>query len=206
LFGLILTWLGKSNETPVTEIIPTLGPVLTATEIPKQMPRPTPSYIIKKEVTADPKTDDEWGIAKQIDEHTWTMKVGLDERMAEAKEVFDALNEYRRRNGVAVLMWDEKLANYAKLRAVYFNKIKKLDGHEGFANFLENENGFDVLGFDSVGENASYGYRMSGTHLIEWIYAGDKPHDDNQKNSKWAYVGIGINETSSCLIFGTGKR
>ena len=41
---------------------------------------------------------------------------------------------------------------------------------------------------------------------IEWMYAGDKPHDDNQVNNRWNYVGIGVKGLATALIFGTGKR
>jgi len=204
LFGLVLAWFSQTKQQEVLEIIPTITNF--PSNIPSILPTPTAIFVPEIKPSISPQSHEEWGVAKQVDEHTWTMKVGMDEKMSTPKELFDALNEYRRRYGVAVLIWDDKLADYALTRANYFNKIGKLDGHAGFANFLENENGFDVLGFDSMGENISFGYKMSGTHLIEWIYAGDKPHDDNQKNAIWAYVGIGVDKTATCLIFATGKR
>ena len=208
LFSLIVAWFGgKDDQRAVIESI--ASP--TAEVIPTIIGRPANIPTIRQNISVSPtvKNDSqqgEWGVASQVDEHTWTMKVGMDEAMATPPEVFEVLNEYRRQYGAAVLMWDDKLADYAKTRAVYFNQIKNLDGHKGLADFLENENGFEVLGFSSVGENASYGYKMSGTHLIEWIYGADKDHDDNQKNTKWAYVGIGVEGTSNCVIFATGKR
>jgi len=152
-------------------------------------------------------TDDStpWGKAVQIDEHTWTMKVQNDDRMSTVEELFTALNDYRRSKGVSVLTWDQKLADYADSRATYFTSIKTTDGHAGFNDFLTNQDGFNILGFNQLGENTSYGYRMLGVHLIEWIYAGDEPHDKNQRNSIWSHVGIGIDGLSTCLIFATGK-
>ncbi len=152
-------------------------------------------------------TDDStpWGKAVQIDEHTWTMKVQNDDRMSTVEELFTALNDYRRSKGVSVLTWDQKLADYADSRAKYFTSIKTTDGHAGFNDFLTNQDGFNILGFNQLGENTSYGYRMLGVHLIEWIYAGDEPHDKNQRNSIWSHVGIGIDGVSTCLIFATGK-
>lgn len=152
-------------------------------------------------------TDDStpWGQAVQIDEHTWTMKVQNDDRMSTVEELFTALNDYRRSKGVSVLTWDQKLADYADSRATYFTSIKTTDGHAGFNDFLTNQDGFNILGFNQLGENTSYGYRMLGVHLIEWIYAGDEPHDKNQRNSIWSHVGIGIDGLSTCLIFATGK-
>jgi hypothetical protein len=43
-------------------------------------------------------------------------------------------------------------------------------------------------------------------HLIEWVYAGDKPHNDNQLSSKWSAVGIGISGSATDLVFGGSKQ
>jgi uncharacterized protein YkwD len=147
-----------------------------------------------------------WGVATQVDEHTWTLRVGMDKRMATANEILKALNDYRVRLGSQPLSWNDNLGNYAQERADYLNKIKSTDGHKGFSDFLENQNGYDKLGFSWLGENISYGYQLEAVHLIEWMYAGDKPHDDNQRDNKWNYVGIGVNGLATALIFGTGKR
>ena len=146
-----------------------------------------------------------WGVAKQIDDVTWRIKVGQDAQMGTPAEILIALNDYRRRYGVSNLSWDSGQSNYAQSRAVYFNKIKNLDGHKGFIDFLNNQDGFNKLGFYELGENASFGYKLSGVHLIEWIYAGDEPHNKNQLNRVWNYVGIGVDGTATDLIFGTGK-
>ena len=175
-------------------------------EIPpeKKIVTPIQTKVINKVVI---KVDDgqPWGVAKQIDAVTWQMKVGEDAKMATPGEILSALNVYRIRYGSQILTWDDKLANYAKSRAVYFNKIKDLDGHKGFQDFLNNQDGFNKLGFNRLGENASFGYRLSGVHLIEWVYAGDDPHNKNQLNNNWNYVGIGVDGTSTALIFGTGR-
>ena len=166
---------------------------------------PTPT-IVKRKPTPIPTVDKEpWGVSKQVDEVTWTMRVGEDEKMATAEEIWKALNEYRKVQGSQVLTWDEKLGNYAQTRAVYLDSIKSVDKHEGFNNFVENEDGFNKLGFTSLGENISYGYKLNGVHIIEWIYAGDEPHDNNQLDNRWNYVGIGVEGLATCLIFGTGK-
>ena len=162
--------------------------------------------IMKKVIVVTPTPDNEpWGVSKQIDEVTWTMKVGDDEKMATAAEIFEALNNYRQRYGSQILTWDEKLGNYAQSRAVYLNGIKNVDKHQGFNNFVENEDGFNKLGFTMLGENISYGYKLNGVHTIEWMYAGDKPHNDNQLDNRWYFVGIGVDGLATCLIFGTGK-
>ncbi len=165
-----------------------------------------PTVTPKKKPTAIPTPDTEpWGVSKQIDEVTWTMKVGEDEKMATPQEILTALNTYRQRYSSQVLTWDEKLGSYAQSRAKYLNSIKNVDKHEGFNKFMEEDGGFEKLGFTAVGENISYGYKLNGVHVIEWMYAGDKPHNDNQLDNRWNYVGIGVEGLATCLIFGTGK-
>jgi len=146
-----------------------------------------------------------WGVATQIGEHTWTMKVGEDLTMATATEILKAVNDYRQRYGSQILVLEPKLTSYAQSRANFFYSEDKLDSHIGFTNFLENEDGFDKLGFSQLGENTSLGYQLNGVHLIEWVYAGDEPHDKNQLDSKWDHVGIAVKGTATCLIFATGK-
>ena len=185
----------KPSPTRIPTAVPTKKIIIS--------PKPTIIYVPKPKVVG---STEQWGISKQIGEVTWTMRVGEDAKMATPKEVLDALNVYRVRRGVGQLTWDDNLAKYAQTRADYLASIKSTDEHKGFIKFLDNENGFEKLGFTWLGENISYGYRMEAVHLIEWLYAGDKPHDDNQVNSRWNYVGVGINGTANAIIFGTGKR
>jgi len=167
---------------------------------------PTPTTVPILKPTPKP-TDDglPWGVSTQVGNDTWTMKIGEDTTMATQKEILDALNEYRRVHGSQILTWNKKLGNYAQERADYLNGIKSVDEHTGFKNFVENEDGFNKLGFTALGENISYGYRLNGVHFIEWLYAGDKPHNDNQLDNRWNYVGIGVKGLATSLIFGTGK-
>lgn len=183
-------------QDQVEQTLPTITPILVKEITPKieKIYRPTPTI-----------NNEPWGVAKQIDEVTWTMKIGEDKTMATAREIYEALNEYRKVQGSQVLTWDEKLVNYAQERAKYLNSIKTVDKHAGFNDFMENQDGFNKLGFTSLGENISFGYKLNGVHTIEWIYAGDKPHNDNQLNTKWDHVGIGVDGLATCLIFGTGK-
>jgi uncharacterized protein YkwD len=155
---------------------------------PGIMPSPTPD-------------NEQWGVAKQVSEHTWTIKVKPDEQMTTPQELFEALNNYRKTKGVNPLTWNEKLAAYAQLRADYFASISKIDEHAGFKEYLKNDDNFVKLGFGSLGENSSWGYRLTGVHLIEWVYAADSAHDNNQLDSEWTHVGIGINGTGTDLIF-----
>jgi uncharacterized protein YkwD len=183
------------NETNQTAVTPTKI-IPTATVIPTQ------KKIAKITPTTDPQP---WGISKQIDEVTWTMKVGQDEKMATPQEILTALNAYRQRYGSQILNWDKNLGEYAQSRAKYLNSLKDVDKHEGFNNYVEKEDGFNKLGFTTLGENISYGYKLDGVHVIEWMYAGDEPHNDNQLDNRWNFVGIGVDGLATCLIFGTGK-
>jgi uncharacterized protein YkwD len=145
---------------------------------------------------------EEWGKAKQISEHSYTMNVGFDDRMATPQEILTALNSYRQKHGRNSLNWDDRLADYASFRAKYFTSINNLDDHAGFEEYVNNEDNLKKLGFWWVGENSSFGYRLEAVHLIEWVYAGDKPHDDNQLSSDWTHVGIGVDGYQTDLIFG----
>ena len=144
---------------------------------------------------------EEWGKAQQLSEHTWTMKIGFDSKMATPNEIFEALNSYRQKHGRNSLNWDDRLANYAAERTKYFTQIGNLDEHVGFNEFTKDENNVRGLGFWWLGENSSFGYRLEGIHLIEWIYAGDQPHDDNQLNTDWTHVGIGVDGYQTDIIF-----
>lgn len=189
--------VAKENEEPI--ISPTVKPVIPTKTL-------SPTIIIKKKVYPIPTPDNEpWGVARQIDDVTWTMKIGEDEKMATAREIWEALNQYRQTHGSQNLNWDTKLADYAQSRAEYLNSQKTTDKHEGFNNYVQNEDGFNKLGFTRLGENISYGYKLNGVHTIEWMYAGDEPHDNNQRDNRWNYVGVGVDGLATCLIFGTGK-
>jgi uncharacterized protein YkwD len=214
LVTVLTLWL-SAWFNPKTEIIspqPDLVYVETV-KVPTTTIVPTPSKIVVKLVPTiipTPKAlkvadTSPWGVAQQIDDVTWTMRIQQDEKMGTAEEVLDALNKYRLVHGSGILHFDEKLNNYALERAKYFTKEKKLDGHKGFRDKLENEKGFEELGFWALGENASYGYILEAVHLIEWMYAGDKPHNDNQLDKSWTHVGIGIDGVSTVLIFGKHK-
>jgi len=148
------------------------------------------------------KSDDPWGVSKQVSDHTWTIKVGEDTQMATPQEIYDALNSYRKVQGKNVLGWNSSLAEYAQSRADFFSKENNLDGHAGFNEYFSNPENIKKTGFFRIGENSSIGYKMTGVHLIEWVFASDAPHNDNQLNSVWNSVGIGVSGTGLDLIFG----
>lgn len=152
-------------------------------------PAPTPSEVTK------------------IGSYTYQVRIGSDERMATPTEIRDALNEYRNTHGKSELKWDEVLGQYAQTRAKYFSDNQILDEHEGFRRFVNNDNGFEKLGFDSLGENSAYlsgGELMAGT-IIEKLFASDIYHDNNQLDTKWTHIGVGIEGLAINVIFGGNK-
>ncbi len=146
-----------------------------------------------------------WGVAKQIDEVTWTIKVGQDDRMATPQETLQALNSYRQTHGAGALTWDDNLATFANERAKFLNSIRSTDAHKGFKDYIASEDNVRKLGFWSLGENSGYGNKLIGVHLIEWIYASDEGHNKNQLDPHWSHVGIGISGLGVAFIFGGDK-
>lgn len=163
--------------------------------VPTATPTPTPT----------PVSEQKYGRSRQIGEYTWTIDVGEDDRAGTADEIFQALNEYRKKHGRGTLQWDDALASFARSRAEKFASEKKTDSHAGFKDYLNNQDGFNKLGFMRIGENSSYGYKVLGVHLIEWVYAGDQPHDENQLSTNWSHVGVGVSGLATDLVF-AGKQ
>lgn len=149
-------------------------------------------------------TSGEWGKSERVagTDHGWTMKVGSDPVMGTAQEIFDALNIYRSKKGVRGLNWDGNLGSYAQQRAADLVANGGVDDHKGFREYISNTDNRKRLGFYGLGENASCGFRLTGTHIIEWLFAGDAPHENNQLNSNWSDVGVGVSNTCVTLIFG----
>lgn len=145
----------------------------------------------------------EWGEAVKTDSGSYTMKVGMDTKMSTADELYQALLTYRQTKGKSNLTWDGRLAEYASSRASFIC-AHGTDHHAGFKDFLENQDGYKKLGYRHLGENMSVGMKLTGTHLIEWIYAKSPGHDANQLGD-WSHVGVGISGNCSTLIFGNQK-
>lgn len=148
---------------------------------------------------------DPWGVAQKVDEGTYTIKVGEDEFMATPQEVLAALNHYRAVNGSSGLQWDQKLADYAQSRAQTFQGMGTTDKHAGFNAYLEGDGGFEALGYGRLGENSYYGGKLSGTHLIEWVFSQSPGHNKNQLDPQWTDVGIGVTNNAVNLNFGGNK-
>jgi uncharacterized protein YkwD len=198
-----LVFVPTPIPTAQTTIIPTkaiIPPIFT----PKPtFSKPKPTYIPRPTIVGDTTP---WGVSRQINSDTYTFKIAPDIHMGTPQEIFQALNSYRVRFGSQALTWNDNLATFAQSRADYLASIRKTDGHAGFMDYLNNQDGYNKLGFTWLGENISWGFRLEAVHLIEWMYASDTLHNDNQLNNRWNYVGIGVNGTATSIIFGTGKR
>lgn len=177
----------------VDENITDVRSMPTSTPLPTQTPTPMPL------------PEKKYDKSRQIGEYTWTIDVPDEEKSGSAREVLEALNAYRQKHGRGALTLDGQLSGYAQSRADSFASNSKTDSHSGFLDYINNQDGFTKLGFMKLGENSSYGYKVSGTTLIESVYAGDSPHDTNQLSSDWTHVGVGVNGLATNLIFG-GKK
>lgn len=168
---------------------------ITPTPTVSPTPKPVDPYANDPDLK-----DAQWGEAVQVSETGYRMKIAYDSVMATADDTFKALNLYRYTKGKSNLTWDGRLANYAYERAKYICENGS-DGHAGFSDYIDNQEGYKVLGFYKLGENMSTHMKFTATHLIEWMYAADPAHDGNQLGD-WSHVGVGIYDDCSDLIFG----
>ncbi|KKQ09222.1 hypothetical protein A2858_01525 [Candidatus Daviesbacteria bacterium RIFCSPHIGHO2_01_FULL_36_37] len=119
-----------------------------------------------------------------------------------SKNILNALNSYREKMGVSKLSLNPALAEYAKFRVSHFSSIGSIDNHEGFRNFINSEDGFNKLGFMSLGENSGNGSFKDDADLIERFYGSHGPHNENQLDPKWTHVGIAVLGNFTDFIFG----
>ena len=191
------------------DLLPRISPMLQSDsssvtyQLPN-LPTPTKSPIIYPTSPEQNSADtDPWGTAIKTGEYTYKIKVKNDEKMGTPDEVLSALNALRIRNGSQPLKTHPKLCEYSNQRAKYFTSIQNIDSHAGFKDFLLNQDGFNKLGFGQLGENSSYGYVMSGVHLIEFVYMQSPTHNKNQLDPKWDHACVGIDGVATNVIFAT---
>jgi uncharacterized protein YkwD len=125
-------------------------------------------------------------------------------RMATAQELFSALNSYRQKNGRSPLQWDNQLASYSRERANLYTRLGDTDGHAGFNTDTQNGLNYKFY-FYGLGENSSYGSIGDAQYIIEQWYGTSAPHNDNQLNTSWTHVGIGVSGNATNFVFGGGK-
>lgn len=122
--------------------------------------------------------------------------------MGTPEEILKALNSYRRVHGTGNLSSDENLCRLAQIRAENQEKISTLDAHKGLIEYMNDPDHWRELNITAIGENASYGYVLSGTHLIEWIFDSDPEHRENQLNPEWNLACAGISGVTVDIVFG----
>lgn len=201
--GYELRNLAYSMNGPVSKYIssPTLIPITDGTENFPQTQQIT--HSAPKVVYWTPAPTIPWGTTEKVGEHTYRTYVGDDEIMSTADELNLAINKYRVAHGVGELVVSDTLCKLADMRIAQLVAIGGLDSHKGFKEYLANDSNWDnIPGFKSVGENNSYGYRLSGTHLIEWVFDADEEHRSNQMNPKWNRICTRISGTIVEIVFG----
>lgn len=166
-------------------------------------PLPTTTPASKIIIPKPAPDSDPWGVAIKIGEHTYKIKVQNDAVMGTPDEILQALNTLRARNNVQLLKKDDRLCLYTQSRAEYQNSLGKTDTHAGFTDFLENQDGFQKMGYAKVGENSSYGYILSGVHIIEFVYMQSPDHNKNQLDPAWDHACAGTSGLATNLIFAT---
>lgn len=141
-----------------------------------------------------------WGTTEKIGEHLYRTYVGQDEKMGTVEEILTALNAYRKNHHIdQALQTDENLCRFAQNRAK--EQEKGLDSHKGFTEFLNKPDNWRWLGVKSIGENASFGYVLTGAHLIEWVFDADEEHRSNQLNPEWNLACAAVSETTVDILF-----
>lgn len=195
IFIVVMFLLPKAPITKTTEAVKTAssGKAVEVVAVTPYTATPTPEPTAEQSV--------------QVNNNTWKVTAQQDTTMGNQAEIFTALNNYRQKKGKSTLVWDEKLGSFAQSRAELFLSNGAMDGHAGFNNFISNQNGFAALGFSSLGENSAYlGGPIEATRIIEVIFAGDAPHDNNQLDDKWSHAGVGTRGQAVDIIFGGQKR
>lgn len=177
--------------------------VLVSVPIPSAIPS---AFINPPILSSTPVPATAYKQATKIADHTYQLQLPPDKIMATPREVFASLNVYRLENGVKALNWDLKLADYAQTRADTYAYKEKLDDHYGFMQFVNYQDGFARLGFNHLGENASYAGPLNADHLIREVFAADSEHNSNQLNREWTAIGIGISKYATDIVFASSPR
>src|SRR3989338_11407810 len=87
----------KTTAVIMNDIIVHVIPKPTLTPFPTLIP------IVNRNIdsTANAQTENstEWGVEKQVDEHTYTIKFSYDNAMSSPQDIVNALNTYRSTHG-----------------------------------------------------------------------------------------------------------
>lgn len=154
------------------------------------------------QIPTQPSPSVPWGTTEKVGDHLYRTFVGQDSVMGTPDEILAALNSYRRNHGISNLQQDENLCHLAMRRAQEQDRISNLDAHKGLIDYMDDPNHWQELNIRAIGENASFGYVLSGVHLIEWVFDADVEHRDNQLNPNWNLACAGVSGTTVDIIFG----
>lgn len=142
------------------------------------------------------------GQTRKIGDHLYETQVGVDGQMATSGEILQALNTYRGDHGSSPLSLDAKLCAFAQNRAQQQDSQGGLDSHQGFNAYMAEKNHWTELNVHGIGENSAWGYRLSATHFIEWVFAADSEHNNNQLNPSWTLACAAVAGKTVDIIFG----
>lgn len=179
--------------------IATPSATLTATPAPPTVTLNAPAVKTQVIQTTQPVP---WGQTEKIGEHLYRTYVGSDPVMGTPEEILSALNNYRRNHNARELSSDPALCQLAQRRAAEQEKLGNLDTHKGLVTYMDNPKHWEELNVTAIGENASYGYILSGVHLIEWVFDSDEEHRSNQLNPNWSLACAGVSGVTVDIIFG----
>ncbi len=143
-----------------------------------------------------------WGQTEKIGDHLYRTYVGSDPAMGTPDEILTAINNYRHPHGAQEVHRDDGLCKLAQSRAQQQDKLGNLDEHKGLEDYMKDDNHWRELNITAIGENASYGYVLSGVHLIEWVFDSDVEHRSNQLNPQWNLACAGTSGVTVDIIFG----
>ncbi len=182
--------------TPSAELKNASYPAIVAIPTPKTSVVPVQSVVKGSQPVP-------WGTTEKVGEHEYRTYVANDPAMGTPGEILAALNLYRKNHGAGSVRDDENICKLARWRAQEQQKAGNLDSHKGLVDYMNDQKHWQELDVKAIGENASYGYILSGTHLIEWVFDSDAEHRDNQLNPQWNLTCAGISGVTVDLIFGT---
>lgn len=192
-----------ANNSPQIQLLedPTPKPtpiVLTSLKPSNTQSLSTPSAKLIKKATSST-------VKKVVKTQTQESKL-KETNKSFTQELFEALNNYRAKNGQGSLSLDSKLTDFSNTRLQTFISIGNIDNHGPF-NALLNSDGFNLVGFWALAENSSVNSSpKSAQEIIENIFGQSPGHNANQLNPNYSHVGIAANETFTNFVFGGDKK
>lgn len=162
----------------------------------------TPKTITVKRdivyVTATP-TPFQWTVEK-VNEHETALSMPPDPRMSTQDELFDAINQYRKANGINEVQKSDALCTIAQKRADEQLANGALDDHAGFDKYVNGQNEFSTMGEVLFGGNQP----EYGVHIVEFGWARSLTgHREAIRDTNWQYGCGGIAGYYAVFIFGT---